>query len=200
MEPDISPSLQASQQSCKSKNVVLVNTVVLLLHLVFMSEVLYNGKSWFGLQVCWYDTLLYSVSFLQLGWPPNQDSPMVLQLNPVNWSTFERNSETKLSCYWIWISLMAIRLNIHHCTLSNSNLPLKFSFTYWWQAGLWSKYRNWAMHWRPRNCGLFHGRGKRLKSYLMPTQSPTEWALVALSQKIKEPGREADTHANHLPV
>jgi len=92
MEPDISPSLQASQQSCKSKNVVLVNTVVLLLHLVFMSEVLHNGKSWLERLVCWNDTVLYWVSFLPLGWPPNQDSPMVLQLNPVNCNTLERTS------------------------------------------------------------------------------------------------------------
>jgi hypothetical protein len=87
--------LQASQQSCKS-NVVLVNTVLLLLHLVFMSEVLHNDESWFGCQVCWNDTVLY--------------------------------------------------------------------------------------------CGLIHGRGKRINSYLIPTQSPTEWVLVALSQKMKSLG------------
>lgn len=93
MEPDISPSLQASQQSCKSKKFALVNTVLLLLHLVFISEVLHNDKSWFGCQACWNDTVLYWVSFLPLGWPPNQDSPMVLQFNSINWNIFERTSE-----------------------------------------------------------------------------------------------------------
>lgn len=51
MEPDTSPSLQASQQSCKLNSFVLVYTVLLLLHLDFISEVLHNGKSWLGLQL-----------------------------------------------------------------------------------------------------------------------------------------------------